>query len=75
MSYYRLHGSPEIYYSTYSADFLAQVAVHMREDLSAGRTVWCILDNTALGAATRNALELLNGFDLTAVERGARKTR
>lgn len=74
LSYYRLHGSPEIYYSTYSAEFLAMIAAQIRDDLAAGRTVWCILDNTALGAATRNALELLRDFDLSAVEHGSGTT-
>jgi uncharacterized protein YecE (DUF72 family) len=56
-SYYRLHGSPKVYYSRYSAEFIRTLADRLRQD-AAGRTVWCIFDNTTLGAATSNALEL-----------------
>lgn len=53
--YYRLHGSPRMYYSSYSDEFLADLAERLR--LAARRaTVWCIFDNTAAGAAFANAL-------------------
>ena len=58
MSYYRLHGSPRIYYSAYAEEYLEDLAVRIRTDAAAGRKVWCIFDNTTLGAATRNALDL-----------------
>ncbi len=58
MSYYRLHGSPKIYYSAYSEEFIATLASRLQGDAEAGRQVWCIFDNTTLGAAIRNALEL-----------------
>jgi uncharacterized protein YecE (DUF72 family) len=58
LSYYRLHGSPRVYYSAYTEDDLAALAQRLQADAAAGRTVWCIFDNTALGAATRNALDL-----------------
>jgi uncharacterized protein YecE (DUF72 family) len=58
LSYYRLHGSPKIYYSAYSAEFIAGLAARLREDQTAERAVWVIFDNTTLGAATRNASEL-----------------
>ncbi|HYQ84885.1 MAG TPA: DUF72 domain-containing protein, partial [Rubrobacter sp.] len=58
VSYYRLHGSPRIYYSAYSDDYLASLAERIRADIGEGRTVWCIFDNTTLGAATGNALDL-----------------
>lgn len=57
--YYRLHGSPRIYYSAYSDEFLDVLAARLRES-SAERPVWCIFDNTTLGAATGNALDLLS---------------
>jgi uncharacterized protein YecE (DUF72 family) len=60
LSYYRLHGSPKMYYSSYDALFIAGIADRVRTDLKAGRTVWAIFDNTTLGAATRNALDLMN---------------
>jgi uncharacterized protein YecE (DUF72 family) len=57
--YYRLHGSPRVYYSTYDADFLARLAARMVESSRTGTPTWCIFDNTALGAATANALDLV----------------
>jgi len=58
LSYYRLHGSPRTYYSAYSEEYLDALAARLRADAAAGRSVWCIFDNTTLGAATRNALDL-----------------
>ncbi len=54
--YYRLHGSPRMYYSAYDAAFLDQLAPRLHAPAPGA---WCIFDNTALGAATANALELL----------------
>jgi len=55
--YYRLHGSPQMYYSSYTPGFLDCLA----EKIGAIRRtpVWCIFDNTARGAATLNAIDLL----------------
>jgi uncharacterized protein YecE (DUF72 family) len=58
VSYYRLHGSPRIYSSAYSGEYLAALAEKIRADAGEGRSVWCVFDNTTLGAATGNALEL-----------------
>lgn len=57
--YYRLHGSPKIYYSEYSEPYLEELAVTIAGHERAGRRVWCIFDNTAEGAAIPNALFLL----------------
>jgi len=57
--YYRLHGSPRIYYSDYGPDYLDALATRLRAAAQPGAGVWCIFDNTALGAATTNALDLL----------------
>lgn len=65
LAYYRLHGSPRTYYSAYSADCIARLAVRLREGAEAGREVWCIFDNTAAGAAVPNALELLSALGET----------
>jgi len=53
--YYRLHGSPRVYYSAYSEAYLEALATTLR---AAARSVpvWCIFDNTAQGAATGDAL-------------------
>jgi uncharacterized protein YecE (DUF72 family) len=53
--YYRLHGSPPIYYSAYSDDALKMLAQNLSQ-ASQAAPVWCVFDNTALGAATDNAL-------------------
>jgi uncharacterized protein YecE (DUF72 family) len=54
--YFRLHGSPKIYYSAYSAEFIANLALELEQKNAP--PAWCIFDNTTLGAATRNALDL-----------------
>lgn len=56
LSYYRLHGSPRIYYSAYTTEYLAATAEVLARDAAAGVETWCIFDNTAAFAATRNAL-------------------
>jgi len=56
--YFRLHGSPRIYYSDYEPARLAPIATALRVAQGRGADVWCILDNTTLGAATGNALLL-----------------
>jgi uncharacterized protein YecE (DUF72 family) len=57
--YYRLHGSPRIYYSAYDSAYLAELAERLKKQNAEGAETWCIFDNTALAAATENALELL----------------
>ena len=56
IAYFRLHGSPRIYYSDYPADYLANLATSLQEQAQADS--WCIFDNTAAGAALFNALDL-----------------
>ncbi len=58
LAYFRLHGSPRMYYSAYSPDFLASLARTLRE-MARRIPVWCIFNNTAAGAALANALSLL----------------
>jgi uncharacterized protein YecE (DUF72 family) len=55
LRYYRLHGSPRIYWSNYSRARLVELASAIRES-KAG--VWIIFDNTAAGRAIANALQL-----------------
>jgi uncharacterized protein YecE (DUF72 family) len=57
LCYVRLHGSPRTYYSSYDADALAAFASKIKI-IEAEAPVWCILDNTAAGAAMENALVL-----------------
>ena len=56
-AYLRLHGSPEVYYSAYSPESLTDFAALV--NASSGPT-WCIFDNTASGAALRDAIKLLD---------------
>jgi len=58
MVYLRLHGSPRVYYSTYSPELLQALAQRIALSLREVSGVWCIFDNTASGAATPNALAL-----------------
>jgi uncharacterized protein YecE (DUF72 family) len=55
--YYRLHGSPRTYYSSYQGERLDALA-RVLTDAARVAPVWCIFDNTAEGAATVNALAL-----------------
>ncbi|MEO5814786.1 MAG: DUF72 domain-containing protein [Gemmatimonadaceae bacterium] len=57
-AYFRLHGSPQMYYSTYSEEYLAMISASLRGGAKTGTAQWCIFDNTTLGAATGNALVL-----------------
>jgi uncharacterized protein YecE (DUF72 family) len=57
--YYRLHGSPDKYWSRYNSDYLATLAEALRR-VPASVPAWCIFDNTASGAALPNAWELLS---------------
>jgi uncharacterized protein YecE (DUF72 family) len=59
MAYYRLHGSPTIYRSAYSSAYLDSVLRTFQRNLAEGVPTWCIFDNTAEGAATGNALEVV----------------
>jgi uncharacterized protein YecE (DUF72 family) len=59
MAYYRLHGSPRVYYSSYDDAFIDRLAQKVRALRRARIPVWCIFDNTALGGATGNALSLI----------------
>lgn len=61
-AYYRLHGSPRVYYSAYDEAYLRGLAMRLACTAEGAENVWCIFDNTALGAATRNALTLLDLF-------------
>jgi uncharacterized protein YecE (DUF72 family) len=58
LAYYRLHGTPEVYYSAYSADVLERIAAELRAAPRPGRSVWCVFDNTARHESWRNACEL-----------------
>jgi uncharacterized protein YecE (DUF72 family) len=59
LRYYRLHGAPRTYYSEYSKAFLKDFATQLQtETPRITHETWVIFDNTALGHATENALDL-----------------
>lgn len=53
-AYMRLHGSPRMYYSAYSAEYLEELRSKLAAQSKCGQ-VWCIFDNTASGAAWADA--------------------
>ena len=62
--YFRLHGSPQVYFSSYTMAYLDGLAFRLRMHARAGDTVWCIFDNTIRGAAASNALSVARKVDL-----------
>ena len=63
LAYFRLHGSPRIYYSSYENEYLDALAGRLRTLQRARIPTWCIFDNTTLGAATGNALSLIERLE------------
>jgi uncharacterized protein YecE (DUF72 family) len=53
--YYRWHGSPRQYFSTYSPEVLGRLAADIT---LVPVDTWCVFDNTGSGAAAANALDL-----------------
>jgi uncharacterized protein YecE (DUF72 family) len=52
--YYRLHGSPRMYYSAYTESFLQALSATIAHQQPTAE-VWCLFDNTASGAALGDA--------------------
>lgn len=59
VAYFRLHGSPRMYYSSYDESYLRGVADELKRHHANAQQAWCIFDNTAHGFATTNALRLM----------------
>lgn len=57
--YYRLHGSPRMYYSEYSVPYINKLWRDIAK-MSNTKRAWVIFDNTASSAAITNALQLKN---------------
>ncbi|AMV38495.1 DUF72 domain-containing protein [Planctomyces sp. SH-PL62] len=57
--YHRLHGSPVMYHSAYPDSDRDALADRLAAEAGDG-PVWCIFDNTAEGAATSDALAVLD---------------
>jgi uncharacterized protein YecE (DUF72 family) len=60
LDYWRLHGSPRMYRSSYDDGRLDLYAAALRDAALAGRAAWCIFDNTASAAATGDALGVID---------------
>lgn len=58
LSYWRLHGTPRLYYSAYSGAQLAALVRSLEGARKESDDVWCIFDNTAHGHAIGNALSM-----------------
>lgn len=56
--YYRLHGSPQIYKSAYTDEYLQTVAQQLKAFKKKGLQCWCIFDNTTFGHSLQNAVDL-----------------
>jgi len=57
LSYWRLHGSPVIYRSSYG-DRIRGYAKALQAAATGGGETWCVFDNTASSAATHDAIAL-----------------
>ncbi|MGI8931098.1 MAG: DUF72 domain-containing protein, partial [Sphingomicrobium sp.] len=57
IEYWRLHGSPVIYRSSY-ANNIGTIAKRLTQGTSPEHGAWCVFDNTASSAATADALAL-----------------
>ena len=55
LRYWRLHGWPRMYYSSYEPEHLAALTARLVEGPV---DAWCIFDNTVSGAAAANALQV-----------------
>ena len=62
-AYFRLHGTPKMYYSIYSESFVERLATRLHAYRLQGKETWCVFDNTAEGGAIWNALELVERLD------------
>ncbi len=58
LAYFRLHGSPDVYRSSYEYPYLDALALTLHDRAKKAHDVWCIFDNTAAGAAQFNALRV-----------------
>ena len=68
--YYRLHGTPRMYWSRYTPEYIAALAETLTSHARRGTRVWCVFDNTAWGGAILNALELADTLEFQAATMG-----
>lgn len=65
LAYFRLHGAPRMYYSAYTDEALRAYATLVRSAAASSKSVWCMFDNTTLGAAVPNAIDFLSLINRT----------
>lgn len=58
LAYFRLHGSPRVYWSNYDGAALETWREQADRAAGTGAETWVIFDNTADGCALKNAIEL-----------------
>ena len=58
IAYFRWHGAPRVYWSSYPTERIDRWALEV-EALASRHECWCVFDNTASGAATGDALALV----------------
>jgi uncharacterized protein YecE (DUF72 family)/general stress protein 26 len=58
LKYFRLHGSPHMYYSAYPDAYLVTLTERLSAEQARGAQVWCVFDNTANHAAWDDATRL-----------------
>lgn len=66
LTYYRLHGSPKMYYSDYPPEFLSKLAERLSH-VSSDHPTWCVFDNTAAGSAMPNARQLVSELKISEI--------
>jgi uncharacterized protein YecE (DUF72 family) len=71
LTYFRLHGSPQMYYSPYSDVDLDALSRRLRGHAGSAAETWCIFDNTTVGYATENALYVLRSLGSVAAPAAA----
>ncbi len=72
LTYFRLHGSPRIYWSPYAATAIEVLAAALA---TSEHEAWCVFDNTASGAAFENAWELQQACRRTSMSRVTRRAQ
>lgn len=73
--YFRLHGSPRMYWSPYPPAALRRLVTELRLAAASATEVWCVFDNTASGAAFPNARAVHRAIQSRAARRHAGPTR
>jgi uncharacterized protein YecE (DUF72 family) len=58
LTYYRLHGSPRMYYSAYTPEYLTGLSKEIQLLGSRAKDIWCMFDNTARHESWENARSL-----------------